>query len=105
MFKHWSYHEWVWAGLALLVALGRLSVPTRPLRQFGWPLSYEAIAHIVTGMLMGMWIYSVTEACCKAAPNTWSECARHAVTSPYFALWVGLLVWETACFVAGGGLR
>lgn len=38
--------------LSLLVALGRLTVPTRPLS--GWPLTYEALAHLWVGVLLAV---------------------------------------------------
>ena len=44
---------WALLGFSLLAAAGRLTVPGRPLSAFGWPLTYEALAHLWCGVLLG----------------------------------------------------
>lgn len=65
--------------LTFLAAAGRLTVPTRPFAQFGWPLTYEALAHLLAGFLLGAWCMG----------GGW----------PYLALFAALTAWEIGCFL------
>ena len=42
--------------LSLLICAARLTIQTRPVDRFSWPITYEAIAHIVVGILFGLWL-------------------------------------------------
>lgn len=42
--------------LAILFSLLRLTVDSRPTSAFTWQASYEALVHVVTGMILAAWI-------------------------------------------------
>lgn len=75
----WTVNHYLAVMTAAAVAAGRLTVPTRPLSQFSWPISYEALAHIWVGAMAGMWLAGAGQ----------------------FYLWVALAVtaWEVICFL------
>lgn len=96
------------------VAFGRFTVPTRPSQAFGWPLTYEAIAHVSWGAMAGGAL------CCwllgRAVAREGRLCDRFfplldiADEALLFAVCLAagagvLLLVELGAFVAGGGLR
>lgn len=40
--------------LTILFVIGRLTVATRPFSKFSWNLTYEALAHLWVGILIGL---------------------------------------------------
>jgi hypothetical protein len=46
---------------SLVVGLLRFSVPTRGLDTFSWPGSYEALAHLWLGVLVGVGLWKTPE--------------------------------------------
>lgn len=54
---------------AVLIIAGRLSIPTRELQ--GWPLTYEAIAHIWIGMMLACGISGIRAVREMASRDRW----------------------------------
>lgn len=75
---------------ALLVLVGRLTVPTRELQ--GWPLTYEAIAHIWIGMMLAWGVSGLRLVRQMTTRDRWL-CLGALVTVTVFEVAAFLMKW------------
>lgn len=84
---------WVVVLGTALAALGRLTVPGRPFAAFSWNLSYEALAHLWAGGLIGAGVVLWLVARERLDP--------HALWKPALLSALALVAFEVAAFAVG----
>lgn len=83
----------------LMAMAARVVYPTRGLDTFSWSASYEAVAHILWGCLVGIWMVEWAR---RVEVNRYYD-LRHPLyvrtwANEYLLLWVVLLAWEVVFF-------